>query len=138
MAFDNKSIIVNGRGNKVIIGDKKKVTISIGAFVIVVAIFVFGLQGILRNDDSEKIIGVWDSDNGYVMEFMTNGTVRQGSGNGWDKEGKYELSENGLLIIKDEFGFDDAYFDMKFTGNNKLTLSEHNDTEWSVELKKRE
>ena len=134
---NNSGFIHNGDGDikgSIKIDNSKKITISIGVAVIVLAIFLFVKLG--REDSIKGIVGIWDSDNGYVMEFMSDGTVRQGDENGWEKEGVYELMDEGVLKISDTYGSENVYFDIKISGNS-MSLSAHDNSEQIVKLKKR-
>ena len=125
MSVKNNGVIANGSVEKVKIDNSRRVKISIGAVVVVVAVLALFFAS--RSGINKQIVGVWDSDNGYVMEFMANGTVRQGDGEEWDMEGTYKITDN-ILTISNAYGMDNVYFDIKLKGNS-MTLSNHDKPE---------
>ena len=133
MSVKNSGVIANGSVEKVKIDNSRRVKISIGAVVVVVAVLAIFLTS--HSSINKQIVGVWDTDNGYVMEFMSNGTVRQGDGEEWDMEGTYKITDN-ILTISDTYGMDNVYFDIKLKGNS-MTLSNHDKPENKSVLKKR-
>ena len=136
MAFDNnKGVIAGGPVKNVKIGNKTKITVSVG--VVVFLALILGVIFFRGGNDAKNILGTWDSDNGYVMEFMSNGVVRQGNGDGWDMEGNFELLDDDILYISDKYGYDNVYFDIKFIGKDTVEFRSHDDPAEKIVLRKR-
>ena len=104
----------------------------------IVVFLVFFMMG-ESSDYSKKIIGVWDADNGYVMEFMPDGIVRQGSNDKWDENGTYEIVNKKLLRLGDSYSSitnEYVYFDIEINGKT-MTLCMHDDSNEKIKLIKR-
>ena len=113
----------------------KKGHVVLSLTIVIVIVFIASM--FLKNDSGNNIIGRWHSENGRVIEFLSDGTIHTGDGYDSLHADTYEIMDEGYL----KWGkYDTAwisyrytYWDIEINGNH-LTLTSKDNPEHIIEL----
>lgn len=118
--------------------NKKNISIAISITIgiaIIVVIFVFC---ILRSSKT-NIVGKWKTDDGKVVEFLSDGTLHEGGSYDSLNADTYEIIDEGYLKLGQ---YDAAWIQYRYTywdiniSGNKMTLTLRNNPNKIIELTK--
>lgn len=129
---------VNNNGDMVIKNKttikKGHIIISIFVIMIIIGIFFFG-----RNN-KPNIAGTWITDEGTIIEFMSDGTMHEENSHTSLYADTWELMDEGYLKLGTYdtawIAYRYSYWEVDF-GGNKMTLTNRDNAEISISLTKK-